>query len=152
MRQRWQPVAVMAVGLFLINVVARFVAWKMVSGTEKSQLRVGLIAMGIAAVVLIGAGYWWARRYPAGRVAADLGIAFGIGALLAVFVGPFVSGTTPGNVGSVIAVLAYYLVLCAAGVTFGVLIAMMLGRDYKSQAWKRYADTVRSRPRRPVRR
>ncbi len=154
MRERWRSVAILAAGLFLINVIARFIAWQVVSSSEKNQLRIGLIAMAAVAVMLIGAGYWWALRFPPSRVAADLAVAILVACALSIGIGPFAGGSAPGREGSafVVAEVWHYLALAVVGAGFGFAIAAMLGRDYQSQAWKRYAETVRARPRRPVRR
>lgn len=154
MRERWQPVIILAGGLFLINVIARFVAWQLIVSNEKNQLMIGLIAMGAVAAVLVGAGYRWALRYPVPRLAGDLSVAIAVACVLSIGLGPFAGGSVPGREGAafVIAEIWHYLVLCAGGAIFGLLVAMMLGRDHTSQGWKRYAETVRARPHRPVRR
>jgi predicted permease len=152
-RQRWLPVGLLAAGLFATNVVARVVV-RLAAHNEKSQTRIGLIAMIAVAVVMVGAAFWWARRLPIPRVLADLGVAVGVGCLLSVLIGPFAGGSTPlkEGVDFFVAQIVQYLVISAAGVLFGLLLVMAFGQDWKSQQWKRYAETVKSKPRRVARR
>jgi hypothetical protein len=152
-RQRWLPVGLLAAGLFATNVVARVVV-RLVAHTEKSQTRIGLIAMIAVAVVMVGAAFWWARRHPIPRVLADLAVAVGVGCLLSVLIGPFAGGSAPlkEGVGFFVAQIVEYVVISAGGVLFGLLLVMAFGRDWKSQQWKRYAETVKSKPRRVARR
>jgi MFS family permease len=147
------PVGLLAAGLFATNVVARVVV-RLAAHNEKSQTRVGLVAMAAVAVVMIGAAYWWGRRHPMSRVLADLALAAVAGCLLSVLIGPFAGGSRPlkEGVGFFVAQIWQYLAISAGGVLFGLLLVMALGQDWKSQQWKRYAESVRAKPRRAVRR
>jgi hypothetical protein len=147
------PVGLLAAGLFATNVVARVVV-RLAAHNEKSQTRIGLIAMIAVAVVMIGATYRWARRHPNPRVLADLALAVAAGCLLSVLIGPFAGGSRPlkEGVGFFIAQIGQYLAISAGGVLFGLLLVMALGQDWKSQQWKRYAESVKAKPRRVVRR
>lgn len=153
MRQRWQPVAVLGLALFVINAIARFIVWQASPG-EASQTLIGLVAIGAVAAVMVGAGYRWAVRYEMPRVVGELAAAALLGCLLSILVGPFAGGSAPGREGAafVVAEIWHYLLAAAVGGALGVLVAMALGRDRKSQAWKRYVQASRGRPRRSVRR
>lgn len=154
MRERWQPVAILAGVLFVINAIARFVTWTLVTDNANDQLTIGLVAMGAVAVVMVGAGYWWARQYAMPRVVGELAVAILVACALSIGIGPFAGGSVPGREGAafLIAEIWQYLGLAGLGGVLGVLIAIAAGQDRKSQAWKRYADNVQARPRRPVRR
>ncbi|HEX6498439.1 MAG TPA: hypothetical protein VF054_05330 [Micromonosporaceae bacterium] len=154
MKARWQPVAILTAVLFIVNAIARFLVWQGGADSERSQTRIGLVAMAVVAVVLVGAGYWWARRHPVPRVLADLAVAAILGDLLSVVVGPFAGGSVPFKEGAafVYSEIWHYLGLAAIGVALGIMVAIAAGQDWKSQALKRYAETARSKPRRVVRR
>jgi hypothetical protein len=127
---------------------------RLAAHSEKSQTRIGLIAMAAVGVVMVGAAYWWGRRHPLPRVIADLAVAAAVGCLLSVLIGPFAGGSRPlkEGVGFFVAQIWQYLAICAGGVLFGTLLVMALGQDWKSQQWKRYAETVKAKPRRVARR
>lgn len=154
MKERWLPVAILAGGLFVVNIIARLVVRVAGGDNQDKQVWIGLIAFGVVGAVLIGAAYWWACRYPTPRVLVDLLVGAGVGCLLSALVGPFVSGGQPfgGGFGHFLAQLFYYLVVAAVGAMFGLLAVMIAGKDYKSQQLKRYAEMMRARPRRVVRR
>jgi hypothetical protein len=152
-RERWLPVGVLAAVLFATNVVARVIV-RLTGHSEQSQTRVGLIAMIAVAVVMVGAAYRWARQHPIPRVLADLAVAAAAGCLLSVLLGPFAGGSHPlkEGVGFFVAQIVEFLAISAGGVLFGLLLVMAFGQDWKSQQWKRYAETVRAKPRRVARR
>ncbi|HLL68004.1 MAG TPA: hypothetical protein VK453_20150 [Micromonosporaceae bacterium] len=148
------PVAVLAGTLFLLNVIARLVVRLAAGKDADKQAWLGAIAFLVVGAVMIGAAYWWARRHPMPRVVADLLIAALVGCLLGSLLGPFVSSgeAFAGGIGAFLARFGYYLAVAALGALFGLLLVTALGQDYKAQALKRYAETVRARPRRVVRR
>jgi hypothetical protein len=148
------PVGLLAAGLFATNLIARVVVRLTASKSATSQTRIGFIAIIAVSVVMIGAAYWWARRNAMPRVLADLAVAISVACLLSVLIGPFAAGSRPLKEGSslFIAEIWHYLVLAAGGAVFGLLVVMALGQDWKSQAWKRYAETVKAKPRKVVKR
>lgn len=150
MRERWMPAGIMAGGLFVVNMVMRLIV-RLVAGSDTDQQT----WIGAAAIVLVSAGALvvavrWARRFPMPRVAGDLTIAICAGSLLSALVGPFISRGEAfgGGFGHFLTQLVLYLGICGAGALFGVLGAMVAGADHKSQSWKRYAETMRTGPRR----
>jgi len=153
-KERWLPVGLLAAGLFATNVIARVVVRLTAAKSATNQTRIGLIAIIAVAVVMIGAAFWWARRHPMPRVLADLAVAIGVACLLSVLIGPFASGSRPLKEGSgfFIAEIWHYLAIAAGGAVFGLLVVMALGLDWKSQAWKRYTESAKAKPRRAVRR
>jgi len=154
MLQRWRPAAVVAAVLAGINLVGRLVGWRLGHGDERRLTRIGLVEVAVVALVLVYAGYRWACRRPMPRVFGELSVAVLVGLVFSFAVGPYAGGSAPFVEGGalVYAEAWHYLVLAAVGIGFGVLVAMALGRDWKSQAYKRYAESRQGRPRRPVRR
>jgi hypothetical protein len=136
------------------NVIARWVVRLFAGHDDKRTTEIGLVSLGVVAVVLAVAAYWLARRHPMPRVVADLATAGVAGCLLSVLLGPPLSGTAPLRDGFdfFVGQVWHYLLLAAGGAVFGLLIVMALGLDHKSQSWKRYAEQMRSKPRRVVRR
>lgn len=154
MRERWLRVGVLALALFATNVTGRLIVKFGGISEDAHQIRVGLVALGAMAVITVVVAYLWARRRPMPRVMADLGVAVVVSCALAVLLGPLAVGERPfqEGFGLVFGAVWRYLGIAAAAATFGLLVIMAVGQDWKSQAWKRYADTVHSKPRRVVRR
>lgn len=153
MKERWLPVGVVAGVLFVVNIVARLVVRIAAGSDEGKQTKIGLIAFVAVGVVVLAAAVWWSRRFLMPRVVGDLAMAVLAACVLSVLVGPFISSGEPfgGGAGYVIAQFFTYLVVCAAGGLFGVVGVMVAGADRKSQAWKRYAETIQAKPSRVVR-
>jgi hypothetical protein len=148
------PVGVLAGLLFAVNAIARVVVKLVAADSDRNQIGVGLVALSAVGVVMVGAAYWWARRHPMPRVLADLAVAVGVACLLSVLVGPLLVGSRPlaEGAGLFLREIWTYVAFAGGGALFGLLVVMALGQDWKSQAWKRYAEQARSRPRRAVRR
>ena len=140
--------------LFATNALARWTVALFADDNDKTTTGIGLVALILVAVVMAGAAYLWARRYPTPRLAGDLILAALLGCLLSVLVGPLLVGTAPlkDGVDFFIGQIWRYLGLAVVGGVIGTLVATALGQDYKSRSWKRYAEQVRARPRRTVRR
>ncbi|HEV7898152.1 MAG TPA: hypothetical protein VGP31_09950 [Planosporangium sp.] len=154
MRRRWLPVGILGGALFATNVIARWVVRLFAGHDDKFTTRIGVVALVAVAVVMAAAAFWWARQHPTVRVIADLAPGAVAGCLLSVLIGPLLVGTTPfrDGVDFFINQILYFLALAAGGAVFGMLVVMALGQDYKSQSWKRYAEQLRAKPRRVVRR
>jgi hypothetical protein len=154
MKDRWLPVGLVAGALFVVNAVARLVVWQVAPKSDSTQITIGLILFGLVGLTMVGAAFWWGRRYPTPRVFADLAVVILASCLLSVLVGPFAGGSVPfkEGVGLFFGEVWRYLGYTAAGVVLGLLILMALGLDYRSQALKRYAEVRSAKPRRVVRR
>lgn len=154
MRDRWQPVGILAGILFVINVACRFIVWQLVSKSDSKQIALGLIGLGLIAAVMIWAGYRWAVRYPTSRVSADLGATIAVACLATVLIGPFAGGSVPFREGAgfFFGEIWQYLAFAGGGAIVGALVAIALGRDYRSVALKRYTQLSAAKPRRVVRR
>jgi hypothetical protein len=154
MRDRWQPVGILAGVLFAINVVVRLSVWLFGVKSDSKQITLGLIGLGLVALILAVCAYRWAVRYPMPRVGADLSAAIAVACLLTVLVGPFAGGSVPFREGAGVffGEIWQYLGFAGGGTVLGLLVAIALGRDYRSKALKRYTEMARSKPRRVVRR
>ncbi len=153
MLRRWLPVGLVALGIFLVNVIARFATWKGHIVEESEQMTIGFIGVGLVAVLLIGVAAWWAVRYPFIRLVGDVGAAVVAGALLAVLVGPFFGGSKPfvEGLGFFIGQLLLFLAIAAVGVVLGFLAMVAVGKDWKSRGLRRFEQTYKRRPNRTVR-
>src|SRR5262249_39737759 len=149
MRERWQPVGILTGVLFAINLVARFTVWQFAPKSDSKQIALGLIGLGLIGLLMALAAYRWAVRYPLPRVAADLGAAVSVACLLTVLVGPFAGGSVPFREGAgfFFAEIWQYLGLAGGGALLGLMVAIMLGRDYRSQALKRFTQQKLAKPR-----
>jgi peptidoglycan/LPS O-acetylase OafA/YrhL len=154
MNERWRPAGILAAGLFVVNLIARLVVRFGAGKDDDKQITIGLWALVAVGAVLIPVAYWWAKRYPMPRAIGDISLAVAVACVLAVVVGPLVSGTHPFNGGAALTFqqFFYFVAVSAGGTLLGVLAVMVAGQDYKSQSWKRYAERIQAKPRRVVRR
>ncbi|GAA5183638.1 hypothetical protein GCM10023322_23380 [Rugosimonospora acidiphila] len=154
MRDRWLPIALVAGVNFAANLIARFIVWLSASNSDTGQITIGLVVFGVVGVVMIWAGVRWGRRYPMARVAPDLAVIILASCLFSVVLGPLAGGALPfqEGVGLFFGEIWRYVLYAAAGAVLGLLVLTMLGKDYRSQALKRYAELKQAKPRRVVRR
>jgi hypothetical protein len=154
MKERWLPVGILAGILFLINFAGRLAVQFWAKDNDNRQGNIGLVAFVVIGVVMVGAAWYWIRRYPTQRAWGDLLAAIGAGGLAAIFLGPLLLLSSPfhGGAGDFFRQIWVYLGLAVGGGIFGMLIVMTLGQDWKSQSWKRYTQQVGEKPRRVVRR
>jgi hypothetical protein len=149
MKGVWGRVAIVAAVLVAVNLLARLVV-RLAGPDDSTQFVIGLWSIGAMMVVLAVTVFLWARRYPVPRVLTFAGAAIGSSSLLVMLIGPLVSGGSPFENGFnafLFQVLVCMLVLSVAG-AIGLFTAMALGLDPKSQAWKRQAERVKTKPRR----
>jgi len=152
-KQRWLPVGVLALAIFVINVVARFVSWRLKVDNPDAQSRLGAIGVIVVGLVLVGASTWWSVRFPFGRVVADLGLAVIVGTLLALVIGPFAGGSRPfaeGLESFVGEMLLFFGVGAVAGL-LGFVLVTAIGRDWRGRSLKRYERRYARKPHKPVR-
>lgn len=154
MRDRWQQVAFLAGGLFIINVVIRFGIWLTARDNAGVQTTAGWAALLAPAVLLAVVAAWWSRRAALARVLIDVAAAAVVGCLASVLIGPFAGGSVPFAEGArfFFGQIWIFFGLATIGTLFGIMVMVALGLDYRSQALKRYAELQRSKPRRVVRR
>jgi hypothetical protein len=154
MRDRWQPIGVLAGVLFAVNVAARLVTRFAFDEDPVAADRVSLAMFLVIGVILAVVTFGWARRSPVAQWGGDVAAAVGAAMLLTVLVGPLLVGNNPfaGGAGTFFAQLGLYLLATGAGILVGYLIATALGVDYRSRQLVRYAEVKSAKPRRPVRR
>jgi hypothetical protein len=153
MSQRWRAVGVVAGVLLLINSIGRFVAWRMAPHSDTKQFTIALIALGGVVLAMIIAGSSWAIRHPVGRLLGDLGAALAAGAVLTFLIGPFFGGTAFWSVklGTEWALAWRYLLVGSLAALFGLAIATMVGKDYRSVRLRQFVATRNAKPKRAVR-
>src|SRR3954468_23312248 len=124
MKERWLPVGLVAGGLFLVNLVARLVVRFAAGSDDDKQVTIGLWALFAVGAVMVPVAFWYGRRHPMIRVIADLGLAVVVACLLAVLIGPLLSGVGPfsNGVGLVFRQFFYFVGLSAIGSVLGLLL------------------------------
>jgi hypothetical protein len=154
MRQRLLRIGILAGVLFAINVVGRLVVRLGSVEDPTTQSQVSLATFGAIALAMGGTAVAWGRLRPLGVVTGELAAGAGAGGVLILLVGPFVSGSTlaGGGAGELFTQAWQYAGFAAGGALVGTLLLTMVGRDYKSQSLKRFAQEKLTKPRRPVRR
>jgi hypothetical protein len=154
MRERWRAVGVLAAALFVVNVVARLVIKFAFPDNDTASGRVSLAMFLVIGLVLAVLAFRWGADRPLGRLAGDLAAAVVVALALTVFVGPLLVGENPfgGGAGLFFAQIWLYLAATGAGVLVGYLTLTALGRDYRSQQLKRFAEQKAAKPRKVVRR
>ncbi|MFE9205676.1 MULTISPECIES: hypothetical protein [unclassified Micromonospora] len=154
MRERWRAVGVLAAALFVVNVVARLLIKFAFPDNDTASDRVSLAMFLVIGLILAVLAFRWGADRPLGRLAGDLAAAVAVALALTVFVGPLLVGENPfgGGAGLFFAQIWLYLAATAAGVLVGYLSLTALGRDYRSQQLKRFAELKAAKPRKVVRR
>ncbi len=154
MRQRWAPIAALAVGLFVINVIARLITRFGFGGDETAQSRVSLAMFAAIGLVLAAVTFVRAQQSRPGAWLPEIAAAAVGGVVLTVLVGPFVSGDAPfsGGAGTFFSQIWLYGGFAIAGSLLGYWFATALGRDHRSRTLSAYAQARARRPRRVVRR
>ncbi len=154
MWQRWRQVVVLVGVLFGLNAVSRLTVWLFAKHSDRGQAAIGLIYAIAVGLVMIYAGWVWVQRKPAARVVGELFVAIVLGLACSLALGPFAGGSAPfvegGNL--VYAEAWHYVLFAGVGAALGACAAIMLGRDPRSRAYKRYLEANKGKPRRVVRR
>ncbi len=154
MRQRWAPIVALAVGLFLVNVIARLITRFGYDGDGAAENRVSLMMFAVIGLALAVATFVRSQQMRPSRWLPEIGAAAVGGMLLTVLVGPFVSGDLPfsGGAGNFFSQIWLYAGFSIVGSLLGYWVATALGRDYRSRTLSAYARARAGRPRRVVRR
>lgn len=154
MWERWRPILMLAAGLFAIGVAVRVISWWRAEDNEKLQDQIAWVGFAAIGVTLAVVAFQWARRHPMVRVELDLAGAAAIAMALTVLVGPLITGGDPfaGGAGLFFAQIWLYSGVAIGGALLGLLLVMALGKDYRAVQLRRYAESQRAKPRRPVRR
>ena len=154
MRQRWVPIAALAVGLFAINVIARLIVRFGFDGDKTVENRVSIIMFALIGLLIAVATFLRCQQKRPSQWLPELAAAVLGGMLLTVLIGPFISGDTPfeGGAGNFFSQIWLYGGFAVVGTLLGYWIATALGRDYRSRTLSAYARARATRPRRVVRR
>ena len=154
MKRRWVPIALLAVGLFAINVVARLIIRFGFDGDETAENRVSLAMFAAVGLTLAVVTFIRAQQRRPSEWLPEIGAAAAGGMLLTILVGPFVSGDGPfaGGAGNLFSQVWLYGGFSIVGTLLGYWIATALGRDYRSRSLSAYAQARATKPRRVVRR
>ncbi|WP_433551458.1 hypothetical protein ACQP08_28140 [Micromonospora zamorensis] len=154
MDRRWRDVGVLVAALFAVNVIARLIIRFGFEGDDTAADRVSLAMFAVIGLILAVVAFRWARRRPLAGWGADMALVVLVAMLLTVLVGPLLIGHNPfaGGAATFFAQIWLYLLAAGAGVLVGYLLLTALGRDYRSQQLKRYAEVKAAKPRRVVRR
>jgi hypothetical protein len=153
-QQRWFPAAVLAVGLFAINVVTRLVIRLGFDGKESAEDRASIIMFALIGLALAVVTFVRAQRVPPSTWLWDILFGGVAGMLLTILIGPFISGGQPfsGGAGNFFSQVWLYGGFAIVGTLLGFWVATALGRDYRSKSLKAFAQVRASKPHRPVRR
>jgi len=153
-KRRWVPIALLAVGLFAINVVARLIIRFGFDGDETAENRVSLAMFAAVGLTLAVVTFIRAQQRRPSEWLPEIGAAAAGGMLLTILVGPFVSGDGPfaGGAGNFFSQVWLYGGFSIVGTLLGYWIATALGRDYRSRSLSAYAQARATKPRRVVRR
>ncbi|BCJ28221.1 hypothetical protein AB0I55_26365 [Actinocatenispora sera] len=154
LRHRWTPVVLVALALFVINVIGRVVVYVAGIDGDQQMFMASLYSM-IAMVLVAGyAGFRWTRRYEMVRVVGEVGLAIILGSLLTTMVSPLFVGLNPfsGGASIYLRMLGVCFVLCAIGALVGSLIVLAVGQDRTGRAWKYQEQRLRAKPRRTAKR
>jgi hypothetical protein len=153
-RQRWVPIALVAVGLFAINVIARLIIRLGFNGDDTAENRVSLVMFAVVGLTLAVVTFLRAQHKRPSQWLPEIAAAAIGGMLLSVLVGPFISGDTPfeAGAGNFFSQIWLYGGFAIVGTLLGYWIATALGRDYRSRSLAAYTQTRAAKPRRVVRR
>lgn len=154
MRERLLRIGILAGVVLAICVIGRLVVRIWFDGEVETEERVALLTLGAIGVVMAVVAIWWGRLRPLGVVIADFAGAAVAAGLVNLFLGPFINGTTPAQIGAgdLFNAAWQYAAAAGGGALIGLLLLIMVGKDYKSQSLKRFAEARLTKPRRPVRR
>lgn len=153
MSERYKPFVV-AGGLFLLAAAGRFVVWAAFRHNDSKQSVVGVIVEVIIGVTMAAAAYRWVCKFPMSRALGDLGLIWLVACLSTVLIAPLAGGTYPfvNGAGDFFNGIWLYAAIGGGGAVLGIIAAIAMGKDYRSEALKRYERAAAARPRRSVRR
>jgi peptidoglycan/LPS O-acetylase OafA/YrhL len=153
-QQRWFPIAALAAGLFVINLVTRLVIRFGFDSEDAAQSRATIIMFALIGLVLAVWTFFAAQRQRPSGWLPEAAVAAAVAMLLTVLVGPYVSGGQPfdDGAGTFFAQIWLYAGFAIVGTLLGYWVAVMLGRDYRSRSLKAFTQARLAKPRRVVRR
>jgi hypothetical protein len=152
--ERYKPIVIVSGLLFAVDLICSLFATSVFKHSDRAQSDAGYTLWAAIAVIMLVAAYWWSTRFPAGRVVPDLLLALACACVLSVLLVPLFHASDPFGSGAGFFFLEIwiFLGLGIGGGLLGWLIAVALGRDYRSKALARFTKTATAKPRRVVRR
>jgi FtsH-binding integral membrane protein len=153
-QKRWFPIAALALGLFVINVIARLVIRVGFHDDDTAQSRVSMIMFAVIGVTIGVVVFFRAQKERPSKWLPGLLAAVVVAMLLTILVGPLISGDSPfaAGAGNFFSQVWLYLGFSIGGTLLGYWIVTAFGRDYRSRALKAYTTTRQAKPRKVVRR
>jgi hypothetical protein len=147
-------IAILGVGLFAINVIARLIIRIGFDGDDAAENRVSIAMFAVIGLALAVVTFLRAQQKRPSEWLPDITAAALGGMLLTILVGPFVSGEGPfaGGAGNFFSQIWLYGGFAIVGTVLGYWVATALGRDYRSKSLKAYSQARAAKPRRVVRR
>ncbi len=138
---RWLRIGSLAVGLLVVNVIARGVVRFGFDNDGEAQDRISLIMFGVVAAVIAVFAFRWGRERPLGTWLGDMAAAALIGCALTVLVAPLLFGGNPfaGGAGDFFAQIWLYAGFSIGGTLLGYLLLVVMGKDYRSKELARLA-------------
>jgi hypothetical protein len=145
---RWRRIVLLALGLLVVNLVARLVVKFGFDNDAEAQDRVSLVMFAVVALVIAAFAYRWGQDRSLGVWLADMAGAVVLGCALTVLVAPLIFGGNPfaGGAGDFFAQIWLYGAFAIGGTILGYLVAVMLGRDYRSRQLEQMARGPVQRP------
>jgi hypothetical protein len=155
-RNRWVRVGLVALAIFVVNVLSRLIshltsdnspAGQAAAAASNKVSALALIGAGLVVVIMAVAGAIWAVRYPFQRLVFDLGAAAVVSALLSLLIAPFAGGTVPFDegLGTFVGEFLQFVGLSALGGFLGFIAMVVLGKDWKSRGLRTYEENYRRR-------
>ena len=153
LQRRWVRVGLLALTIFVVNAISRFITWKFNVVDEAKQTKLDVLLIGVLMLVVVLATGWWSIRYPFPRVFFDIGTAIVVGVLACLLLAPFAGGVRPlrEGLGVFMAELLVFVGVAAIGGFLAFFAVVAVGKDWKSRGLRRYEQDYLKRPHRPVR-
>jgi hypothetical protein len=157
-RNRWVRVGLVALGIFVINALARLISRltqdDAASAANSGVDKISIIGAGAVVLLMAVMGALWAVRHPFSRMVFDLGAAVIGGALLSLLIAPFVGGSKPFDegLGTFVGEFLQFIGLGALGVLLGFLAMIAFGKDWKSRGLRRYEENYKRKTHKIVKR
>lgn len=153
MWDRYRPIAILAGALFVVDALGIFIV-SLLKPHQHGHTTTSVLTIMFIAVVTGVAAFGWIVRYPMNKALTNLGLGVVAGCVVSALLATFAGGYQPfdAGAGNFFLKIWIFLAAAAAGTILAALLAMAIGRDYRAQALKRFADTKAARPNRPVRR
>jgi len=145
MKGVWGRVAIVTAVLVAVNLLAR-VGVRIAGPDDDAEFVIALWSLGGMVLGLAAVVFYWTRRYLASRVVGYAGAVIGVSSVLVAVIGPFVSGGGPleNGFGTFLLQLFVIFVSLTVGAALGLLLAIALGMDPTSRAWKHQAERVKT--------